>query len=127
MIEYFEQLTQEEQEIINTVFSNLQFETGKSIIKSSSFESLDKLVELLKKKSNFKLQIDGHTDNVGKPASNLTLSKNRANAAKKYLTDRGIDATRITTNGYGHKKPVASNATVDGRAKNRRVEFTIVQ
>lgn len=121
------ELTQEEQEIINTVFSNLQFETGKSVIKSSSFESLDKLAELLKKKPNFKLQIDGHTDNVGKPASNLTLSKNRANAAKKYLTDRGIDAARITTNGYGQKKPVASNATPDGRAKNRRVEFTIVQ
>ncbi len=121
------ELTKEEQEIINTVFSNLQFETGKSVIKTSSYESLDKLVDLLKKKPAFKLTIEGHTDNVGKPASNLLLSKNRAKSAKTYLTDKGIDATRITTNGFGQKKPVATNATPDGRAKNRRVEFTIVQ
>lgn len=121
------ELTQEEQEVINTVFKNLEFETGKSVIKESSFESLDKLVDLLKKKSAFKLTIEGHTDNVGKPASNLTLSKNRAKSAMKYLTDHGIDAKRITTNGFGSKKPVASNKTAEGRAKNRRVEFTIVQ
>lgn len=121
------ELTKEEQEIINTVFSNLTFETGKSIIKASSYESLDKLVELLKKKPAFKLTIEGHTDNVGKPANNLLLSKNRAKAAKTYLTNKGVDDARITTTGFGQKKPVTSNATPAGRAKNRRVEFTIVQ
>lgn len=121
------ELTKEEQEVINTVFSNLQFETGKSIIKPSSYESLDKLVELMKKKPTFKLLIEGHTDNVGKPSSNQVLSQNRAKAAMKYLTIKGIEPIRITAKGYGQKKPVATNATAEGRQKNRRVEFTIVQ
>lgn len=121
------QLTQEEQEIINKVFKNLEFETGKSVIRTSSYNSLDELVTLLKKKTNFKLLVDGHTDNVGKAASNLKLSQNRANAVKKYLTDRGIDGGRITGKGYGLTKPIADNKTAEGRQRNRRVEFTIVE
>jgi len=119
------QLTAEEQEIINKVFENLQFETGKSIIKSSSFESLNNLAELMNKKPAFKLLIEGHTDNVGSDASNMALSKRRAKAAKDYLVKKGVDASRITSNGYGESKPVATNDTPEGRQKNRRVEFTI--
>lgn len=120
-------LTQEEQEVINKVFKNLEFETGKSVIKSSSFADLDALVTLLNKKVAFKLLIDGHTDNVGKAANNLKLSQNRANAVKKYLTDRNISPLRITAKGYGLTKPIADNKTPEGRQRNRRVEFTIVE
>ena len=121
------QLTAEEQEIINKVFSNLQFETGKAVIKQGSYSSLDDLAALMAKKPNFKLQIDGHTDNVGSAASNKKLSEKRAQAAKDYLVSKGVDAGRITSRGFGKDKPVATNATPEGRAKNRRVEFLIIE
>jgi outer membrane protein OmpA-like peptidoglycan-associated protein len=120
-------LTKEEEEIINKVFRNLEFETGKSVIRSSSFASLDELAELLKRKTTYKLNIDGHTDNVGGKTYNQKLSDSRANAVKKYLTDKGIDASRINAKGYGLTKPVASNKTPEGRQRNRRVEFTILE
>jgi outer membrane protein OmpA-like peptidoglycan-associated protein len=109
------------------VFRNLEFETGKSVIRSSSFASLDELAELLKRKTTYKLNIDGHTDNVGGKTYNQKLSDSRANAVKKYLTDKGIDASRINAKGYGLTKPVASNKTPEGRQRNRRVEFTILE
>jgi outer membrane protein OmpA-like peptidoglycan-associated protein len=121
------ELTKEEEEVINKVFKNLEFETGKAVIRSTSFSSLDELSELLKKKPNFKLLIDGHTDNVGKAAFNMKLSKSRAESVKTYLVNKGIDASRITSKGYGLTKPIASNKTPEGRQKNRRVEFTIVE
>jgi outer membrane protein OmpA-like peptidoglycan-associated protein len=121
------QLTKEEQEVINKVFKNLEFETGKAVIRPGSFASLDELTNLLKKKITFKLLIDGHTDNVGAKAFNQKLSQGRADAVKKYLTDKGIDASRITAKGYGMTKPVAPNTTPEGRQKNRRVEFTIME
>lgn len=120
-------LTAEEQEIINKVFSNLEFETGKSVIKSTSYESLDALAELMKKKTSFRLQIDGHTDNVGSAATNKRLSEKRAQAAKDYLVRMGVDDMRILVRGFGKDKPIATNATPQGRAKNRRVEFTIIE
>jgi outer membrane protein OmpA-like peptidoglycan-associated protein len=120
-------LTAEEQEIINTVFKNLQFETGKAIIKPVSFTSMDALAQLMKTKTGFKLIIEGHTDNVGAAAYNLSLSKKRAKAAKDYLSGKGVEESRITTNGYGLTKPISTNKTPEGRAQNRRVVFTIVQ
>jgi len=117
--------TQEEQEIINKVFKNLEFETGKSVIRTSSYESLDELVKLLQKKPAYKLLIEGHTDNVGAAAYNMKLSKNRAESVKKYITDKGVDGVRITAIGFGLTKPVVSNKTAEGRQRNRRVEFTI--
>lgn len=117
--------TKEEQEIINKVFKNLEFETGKSVIRKSSYESLDELVNLLQRKPAYKLLVEGHTDNVGAASYNMKLSKNRAEAVKKYITDKGIDGVRITAIGYGLTKPVVSNKTAEGRQRNRRVEFTI--
>jgi outer membrane protein OmpA-like peptidoglycan-associated protein len=119
------ELTVEEKEIISKVFENLQFETGKAVIKSSSFESLDALALLMNKRPSFKLYIEGHTDNVGSDASNLSLSDRRAKAAKDYLVKKGVDASRITSKGYGESKPVATNSTPEGRQKNRRVEFIV--
>jgi OOP family OmpA-OmpF porin len=121
------ELTKEEEEVINTVFKNLQFETGKAIIKPVSFPSLDQLAELMKRKQTFNLLIEGHTDNVGAAKMNLTLSQKRARSAKDYLIKKGVAAERITSKGYGMTKPVAPNSTAEGRQQNRRVEFTIVK
>ncbi len=121
------ELTKEEEEVINKVFKNLEFETGKSVIRDVSFSALDDLSALLKKKPKFKLLIDGHTDNVGKAPYNLKLSQSRADAVKTYLSAKGVEESRLTAKGYGMTKPIASNKTPDGRQKNRRVEFTIVE
>ncbi len=121
------EVTEEEQEVLNEVFSNLEFATGSSTISTSSFESLDLLAELLLKKPAYKIYIAGHTDNVGKPESNLKLSQERAEAVKNYLRDKGIGVERIKTEGFGSERPVAENDTAEGRQKNRRVEFRIIK
>lgn len=121
------EITEEEKAILKKVFDNLLFETGKSIIKTSSYASLDELAELLKKKPAYRLTIDGHTDNQGGASMNMKLSQNRAKAAKDYLIKKGVDASRIISTGYGLTRPVATNATAEGRQKNRRVEFNIVE
>ena len=120
------EIKKEEQEVLNRAFSNLEFETGKSVIRKSSLNSLDELAGVLQKRSEFKLQLSGHTDNVGKPESNLELSKNRTLAVKNYLVKKGIQADRIKAEWYGQTKPVAPNTTPEGRQQNRRVEMNIV-
>jgi outer membrane protein OmpA-like peptidoglycan-associated protein len=104
----------------------LEFESGKSVIKQASLASLNNLADLMKKRTEFKLLLAGHTDNVGKPEANLTLSKNRTLAIKNYLVTKGIAAGRIKTEWFGQNMPVASNATPEGRQKNRRVEMSII-
>lgn len=121
------QLSKEDQAIINKVFSNLEFESGKSVIRSTSYLSLEELIKLLNRKPTFRLLIEGHTDNVGSATLNMRLSLSRAEAVKTYLSDRGIDGERIIAKGYGLTQPVAPNTTAQGRQKNRRVEFTILE
>ena len=75
--------------------------------------------------SEYKLNIDGHTDNVGSPEKNITLSQSRAEIVKNYLTTKSVDGSKLTTTGFGQTKPIADNKTAEGRAKNRRVEFRI--
>ena len=118
-------IKKEEQAILDKAFSNLEFETGKSTIRATSFSSLDQLAGVLKNRPEFKLALEGHTDNVGNPQSNLNLSKNRTLAVKNYLVKKGIDAGRIKAEWYGQTKPVAPNNTTEGRQKNRRVEMKI--
>jgi outer membrane protein OmpA-like peptidoglycan-associated protein len=120
-------LTKEEMETLKEAFDNLEFETGKSIIKNSSFESLSELADVLKKRSQYKLEISGHTDNVGLAAANLQLSKDRANAVKNFLIKKGIPANRLIAKGFGQTKPIADNRTEKGRQKNRRVEMKIIK
>lgn len=121
------QLTAEEQEIVKKAFDNLEFATGRDVIKTESYVSLDELSALMQKHSGWKLKIEGHTDNQGKAAANMVLSKKRAEAVKKYLVKKGIDARRFEVKWYGQTKPIASNDTEEGRQKNRRVEMTIVE
>jgi outer membrane protein OmpA-like peptidoglycan-associated protein len=116
----------EEAAVLKTAFENLEFETGKAIIRSSSFASLDELAALLVSKPAWKLKISGHTDNVGNDESNMTLSKNRAQATSKYLQGKGVPEKQLMTEWFGETKPIADNATAEGRQKNRRVEMQIV-
>ena len=119
-------IEKEEQEILNTAFENLEFQSGKAVILATSFKSLDDLAALLIKKPEWKLQIAGHTDSKGDPKKNMKLSKDRAEAVKKYLASKGVDATRLKAEWYGQTKPIATNATPEGRQKNRRVEMNVI-
>lgn len=118
---------EEEQKILKDAYDNLQFEVGKDIIKPESFPSLDVLAQTLTDAPTWKLKLSGHTDNTGSAAFNLALSKKRAEAVKKYLVSKGVTADRITTEGLGSTKPIASNDTAEGRNANRRVEFLIIK
>ena len=73
------------------------------------------------------LQIEGHTDNVGNPTYNLTLSQRRANAVRQYFEEQGIEVERLKATGFGQEKPIADNKTATGKAKNRRVELKPIQ
>jgi len=113
-------------EVLKTAFDNLEFETNKDIIFESSKPSLNELAEVLKKKTTWKLEIAGHTDNVGDDNLNLVLSKKRAEAVKAYLISQGVEEGRLITKYFGETKPIATNDTPEGRQKNRRVEMKIV-
>jgi outer membrane protein OmpA-like peptidoglycan-associated protein len=101
----------------------INFETGKSTIKSESQPIIDQVAQMLMEYTELKLSIEGHTDNVGDAATNKTLSLNRARAVGQSLIAKGISATRLSTVGWGQEKPIADNETEAGRALNRRVEI----
>ncbi len=108
------------------ILKNVFFDTDKFNLKSESKAELNKLIALLKKQAGLKIEIGGHTDNTGNKKANQILSQNRAKAVYQYLIDNGIDAGRLSYKGYGDSKPIADNATEEGRSQNRRTEFTIV-
>ncbi len=114
------------EEILRTAFENLEFESGRDVIKDVSIPSLTELAEVLVKKETWKLQISGHTDNVGAAQGNLVLSKKRATAVKNFMVSKGIDASRLSVLYFGETDPVADNSTPEGRQKNRRVEMVII-
>jgi outer membrane protein OmpA-like peptidoglycan-associated protein len=101
----------------------INFDTGKSTIKPESKPIIEQIVQMLKSNPDLKLSVEGHTDNVGNPKSNKTLSDDRAKAVVSAIVAQGIDAKRLSTAGYGQDKPIADNKTEEGRAKNRRVEL----
>ena len=91
-----------------------------------SAAQLDRAVAVLTEFSSVRIEIVGHTDNTGSDAHNLDLSQRRAASVKRYLVDHGVAASRIETRGAGPYEPIDTNRTAEGRAKNRRVEFTIL-
>jgi OOP family OmpA-OmpF porin len=101
----------------------INFKTGKSDIKPESQSIVDQIVEMLRQNKELKISIEGHTDNVGDNNSNQTLSENRAKAVMNALIARGIEKSRLSYKGCGSSKPIADNATEEGKAKNRRVEI----
>ena len=101
----------------------INFETGKSDIKPESQKIIDQIAEMLKANPALKISVEGHTDNVGTPAANQTLSENRARAVMNATMAKGIDKSRLSAKGWGQGKPISDNNTEDGKAKNRRVEI----
>jgi len=117
-------ITETDRRTVDEAIKNLEFETGKSVIRSTSYNSLDRVAALLIEK-DFSLKLAGHTDNTGSLQLNLRLSKERAESVKAYLVSKGANPSRIEATGYGPNQPIASNKTAEGRQQNRRVEFTI--
>jgi outer membrane protein OmpA-like peptidoglycan-associated protein len=104
------------------VLAGVEFDTAKATIREESFGRLDTVVEYMLHKPSSRIEISGHTDNVGNPKANKTLSKKRAEACREYLAKKGVDARRMEAVGYGDEKPIASNSTDEGRQANRRIE-----
>ena len=105
------------------VLYGINFDFNSDVIRAESKPTLEKVVAILKEKGDWKMAIEGHTDNVGGAAFNQTLSEKRAVAVVKYLTDAGITATRLTSAGFGLSKPITTNESEAERAQNRRVEL----
>ena len=111
--------------LLKQAMQGIQFETGKSNIKKTSHPLLNQIANVFIDNPTYKVEVQGHTDNVGKPEFNQDLSEKRAQAVRKYLIDAGVPEEQLTAHGYGDTMPIASNSTASGRAKNRRVEFII--
>ena len=109
------------------VLRNIFFETASFELKNESTAELDKLLGFLEKNVGIKIEISGHTDNVGGEEYNQELSENRAKSVNDYLVAKGIDQSRLSYKGYGMSKPIDTNDTEEGRAANRRTEFIIVE
>ena len=109
------------------VLRNIFFDTDKATLRPESKRELENLVTLLSENPSLQIEISGHTDNVGTDAYNQNLSNNRAQAVVKYLTNKGITASRLTHKGYGEAKPIATNDTANGRQQNRRTEFKVLK
>ena len=101
----------------------INFDSGKSTIKEDSRPIIDQISQLLENHQEIRLSIEGHTDSQGDEASNQALSESRAKAVMDAIVAKGISSVRLSSKGYGEQKPVADNATEEGRAKNRRVEL----
>ena len=104
---------------------NVFFVTGSAKLQTKSFKALDQVVAILNEDAALKLDIEGHTDNTGTDKINVPLSQNRAKAVHDYLVGKGIDAARLSSEGFGSSKPVADNKTAAGRTLNRRVEMKL--
>lgn len=104
---------------------SIYFEFNSAKLQTISYGPLSELVQILKDNPGYKLSIEGHTDNIGTNSYNMSLSNDRAASVKNYLIEKGIDASRLSSAGFGEEKPIADNATKEGRAINRRVELKL--
>jgi outer membrane protein OmpA-like peptidoglycan-associated protein len=109
------------------ILNNIFFSFGQHTLEPASFSELEKLTALLIQNPGIKAEISGHTDNIGTDAANQLLSQKRAETVVSYLLEKGIPANRLIAKGYGSSVPLANNATEEGRAKNRRTEFKIIE
>lgn len=105
------------------IYKDIEFESNKADLKQSSFGTLSEITAALNVQQALRIEIQGHTDSRGAKAYNMSLSEKRAQSVRAYLASKGIDPSRMTTQGYGPDRPIASNATKEGRARNRRVEI----
>lgn len=109
------------------VLDNVEFDFGKATLRPASYKTLDELVEYLQRKSADKIEIGGHTDNIGSEAKNKILSLERAKSIVAYLIAKGIDPVRVIAKGYGSMEPIEENTTEAGRQMNRRSEVKILE
>ncbi len=104
----------------------INFNIDSDVIKPGFYPTLDYVVDLMQKNPTYELTIKGHTDNTAGYEYNMALSKRRAEAVKRYMVERDVNADRIATEGYGYTEPIDTNDTAYGRSRNRRVDFLIV-
>ena len=109
------------------VLKNIFFETGSAELKNESVAELTKLVQFMVKNPEIRIEISGHTDNVGSDAMNQKLSENRAKAVMDYLVGKGVDQQRLRSVGYGKTRPIDTNDTEQGRSNNRLTMFEIIK
>lgn len=115
----------DDQQVLDLAMQAVNFETGSATLTAGSLGILDQIVAILRRYPDYYMAIGGHTDSVGSATSNQDLSERRAKACYDYLVSQGIDAARLTYQGYGESEPIADNRYRDGREENRRVEFDI--
>lgn len=106
--------------------NNIAFLHGSATLTEQASSTLDEIVRSLQQHADIKLRVEGHTDNTGDPNYNLDLSGKRAQSVVDYLIAQGIEGTRLEANGYGDRRPIATNETKEGRSKNRRIEFKLI-
>jgi outer membrane protein OmpA-like peptidoglycan-associated protein len=109
------------------VTNNILFDFGKSVLREESYVELDKIVRMMLANPNMKIELSAYTDDIGSETRNQEVSEDRAASAKQYLMSKNIEGNRITAKGFGKKNPIASNNTEEGRQKNRRVEFKVLE
>ena len=109
------------------ILDNVEFDFGKATLRAASYKTLDDLADYLQRKVDDKIEIGGHTDNIGSEAKNKILSLERAKSIVAYLISKGIDPARVTAKGYGSMEPIEENDTEEGRQKNRRSEVKILE
>ncbi len=119
------ELKKETKQLFQKALQGIQFETGKAIIKPVSYPILNAIVKVMQENPSYKLNIGGHTDDVGEDAMNLTLSQNRASSVANYLIAKGVSPLAVEAKGFGETMPVDTNKSVKGRTRNRRVEFSV--
>jgi OmpA-OmpF porin, OOP family len=107
-------------------FDNIYFDSGSANIKPESYPVLDSVAILLRDNPSARVEIAGHTDSDGSAASNQTLSERRAQSVYQYLVSKGIPGNRLTTVGHGESNPVVPNTSAANKARNRRIEFTVL-
>jgi outer membrane protein OmpA-like peptidoglycan-associated protein len=120
-------LNREEAQTVKHAMETLEFDSGSDVIRTSSSAGLDLVAKLLMQNQAWRLKLSGHTDNKATLKFNINLSKKRVEAIKNYMVKKGVKASHIVLKWFGSTKPIATNATEEGRQKNRRVEFLIIQ
>ncbi len=119
------EVNEEVKQVFAQALTGIKFESGRDVIKTSSYGILNNVVKVMNDNPAYKVDINGHTDSQGDDAKNMDLSRRRAEAVKTYLMNKGIASNRMKTQGYGETRPIADNGTSAGRAQNRRVEFKV--